>query len=689
MNVPRRSVYLALVLASAAPLFAQFPYQFSEPAAQEAFRTGVEAYNSGRYAESLLLFEQALGSSPDDPLSSFWLGKAYWRLGAATTAFELWRDAMESGGPSPFLQARLELAEGLIDPNAGQAGDSYVRYAELAGVAGSERRFLRPSWVEPLPDGSLLLVAHGTNEVLKVSANGQIVATYTGGSSGFDRPYALALLPDGDMVLSEFQADRLVRLGVNGSVRSYHEQPQRKLAGPQYLVLDHDGFLYVSDVGMSRVVKYSPEGKPVLAFGGKSAVFAGLSIPTGVAVIGDTVYVADAARRGIYAFDSYGNYLGSVAEGRLVRPEGMRAHEGSLLVADSVRVVLVDPETEGLRELFRADRADARLVSAAFDANGELVIADFDASELVYLSDPAERYTGLSLELLRVDASSFPSVSLDVRVLDRRGRAVGGLGLGNFYVSELVETIERRLEAGQAVDYKLQRINTVDDLSFLGSLDADQRIDAVFLVEGSPAMAQARTEARDRLTELHGALGGDASSVLLLAGNQAQPPVGGGLRDMSAALLAMKPSQSWRFDSGVRLAAGSLFDATGRKAVFYLTTGSVNEQFLDGPAAAELAAVLRNNGIAFYAVVLGSDPAAPLLGYLADATGGQVARADRPEGLAGLAADLRSRNTGWYRLSFMSGAPDGFGLDYLRVNVEVYLRGRSGKDEGGYFAPLR
>ena len=50
---------LALGAAFVAPASAQYRYDLDEPAAQENFRLGVQAYQRGRYAEALALFEKA------------------------------------------------------------------------------------------------------------------------------------------------------------------------------------------------------------------------------------------------------------------------------------------------------------------------------------------------------------------------------------------------------------------------------------------------------------------------------------------------------------------------------------------------------------------------------------------------------------------------------------------------------
>jgi hypothetical protein len=64
--------------------------------------------------------------------------------------------------------------------------------------------------------------------------------------------------------------------------------------------------------------------------------------------------------------------------------------------------------------LYRSERRNPHIVSAAFDANGDLLLADFDSSELVYSSDPQTRYAGLSVEVLRVYSDNFPQISLDL-----------------------------------------------------------------------------------------------------------------------------------------------------------------------------------------------------------------------------------------------------------------------------------
>jgi tetratricopeptide (TPR) repeat protein len=690
----RVTLFASILIICISAAQAQFPYTFSAPSAMEAFRTGVVAYNAGRYGESLLFFEQALAAQPGNALGSYWLGKAYYRLGSSSSAFSLWREVLDGQGASPFLESKLELFSLAEDPQSAQAAERYVRSAELLNKAGRDTLFLRPSWIEPLDDGSLLMVAHGSDAVLRIGSNGTIIQRITGGSTGFDRPFSLALLPDGSLLLSEFQANRIVRLASDGAIQGYigDASGPGRLVGPQYLAVDDDGFIYVSDMGFSRVVKFDAEGRFVLAFGTRSPEFGGLKMPTGLALLNGLVYVADAALKGVYVFDRYGNYQASLAEGRLQRPEGLRVYGGSrqdtLLVADTARIVSLDVQYGTIKELYRAESGASKLNAAAFDVNGDLLGVDFNRSELIYLSDPALRYAGLSLEIIGINQAAYPKLFVDVRVRDKAGRPIVGLAENNFYVSQTMRRTEQRIVEERPVTVLTETIMPAAEYAFEGSLDLSTSLDAVFLIEGSPELQRERNQARNALAELYASIG-QGSAALVTAGSVAQPALRGGLAQLSAALLEVKGSAQWRFDSGLRLAASSLFSSQARRAIFFITSGSVNEALLDQQSLSELGALLANNGIAFFAISLGNAGPSPALAYLCERSGGALLRADRPQGLAGIADGLRASASGMYRLSFSSLSDDGFGRVYLPFSVEAYLRGRSGKDESGFFAPLR
>ena len=690
----KKQVLMLIVLIVTTPFSAisQFSYQNLAPLAAESFRIAVEAYGRGRYAEALSQFERALSLAPSDPLCLYWLGKSYLRLGITRSAFDRWNEALAFAGPTPFVESRLELFGARADPIAPTYSDRYVKVEELTGKKESANLFLRPTWIEPLPDGGAIIVSHGTDTLLRLDANARIIRTINAGSTGFDRPFSMVILDDGTMFVSEFQSDRIARLSPNGNILGYagDKTGPGRLSGPQYLAADEDGFVYVSDVGFSRIVKYNREGTFVLSFGARNSSFDGFRIPTGVAAINDRIIVADSAQKRLLEFDEYGNFIRILETGALERPEGMRVTEdGRLLLADGSRVLLINPESGETKELFRSQKKNVRIISAAFDVNGELLLADFDMSEILYLSDPATRFAGLSVEIGRIYSDTYPRISFDLTVKDRFGRPVTGLGPANFYVSERIVRRESRVEGDIPVIYAASSVEPVSGFSYEGALDESKRIDLTFLLEGSTQMAEMRLDARDTVTSIYQSLGTDASAKIVVAGSTAQPPSASTLAAISKVILETKPSTDWRMDSGIRLAAGSLFESTGRRVLVYIGTGSVNEAYLQGTTLSELSSILTNNNIVLFAVILGKGVPSEALSFLVERSGGGIYRSNRPEGLDIIAQKVQASKTGTYRLSFTTNADDGFGKTYLPINVEVYLRDRSGKDETGYFAPLR
>ncbi len=675
---------------------AQFPYAVTDPSAQENFRLGVQAYHRGRIAESILLFERVLAAEARDPLALFWLGRAYFKNGLESTALDRWEAASRNGGRSLLIESFEEFVSSRrsVEPGIGKGG--YVSAGEVAGRQGRDARFLRPSWVHPLPDGGFYLVSHGTGEILRVDVNGVIRGRFRGGLGGFDRPFSLAPAPDGGFWVSEFQGDRISRCDPDGAVLSRISggKGRERLSGPQHLASDPGGFLFAVDYGNGRVVKYSPAGEFLLEFGKANPAFPGLRSPTGIAVRDGRVYVADSVRKAVYVFDDSGNYLDGFAELSLLGPEGLSfAGTGELLIADRRRVLAVDVGSFDQREIYRSPRPDARIVSAALDANGNVLAADFDASLVEILSDPAVVYGGYFLEIERIRSDAFPVVEAEVYVRDRFGNPVVGLDQGNFYASEHLVS-ERTVKEGQTdARLRTETVSPVLDLTLVGRESDTPGLSAVLLVERSPGMDSFRSEVRQAVETTAAGLGGSAETYLVTAGRvpalqgTASGAASGPALARQAIASAVDPR--WRFDTALRLSVSTLSAGLRRSAVVYVTTGTVNESAFEGATLSELGTYLRNNGIRFYAVVVGDAPASDAVRYLADTAGGGVYRVWDPAGLGRIGADLRGSASGRYRLRFTSAADPGFGRTYLRTIVEAYLYRKSGRDESGYFSPLR
>jgi DNA-binding beta-propeller fold protein YncE len=688
----------ALVAANA-----QYALDLRSAGATEQLRLGVVAYHKGRFAESILLFEKALAFEPAAPILRYWLGRSYYKAGYEATALRTWEALLSEPAVPAVLRASVERLRGSRAFDPAELGDRlFVETASFEGRVGRKLGFSRPAAILPAADGSLLVVAHGSNEILRIDANGVVRDRDRGGLAGYDRPFGIAALGNGTRFITEFNGDRITRQGGGLDALSFGA-PGRgdgQLLGPQYASCDADGYLYVSDYGNARVVKFSPDGDFILAFGHGRPDFKGFTSPTGVVAHEGVIYVADSYARAIYRFDPSGNYLGEIASGLLHAPEGLSVAEDgkALLVADTDRIVSLDLERESPEVLYRSPAGDSKLVSAVMDRNGNLVVSDFDRSSVSVLADSRLLAAGYDVEIESVNALAFPKVRIDLRVRDAAGRPVVGLDQANFYLSERVVTVERIMDRGIAVDRRTESVVPLAKAEFLGSGDLGGRLRAVVMLESSPLMVDYAAPARAALEELLSkisaavAAGKPASLGMVLANRS--PVLAASLaeawdpREFVRTLIGQRDGGG-RFDLGLRLAATNLLPASARDAVIYLGSGVVDESSFQSSTLSELAALLANNGQRFYGILLGGQSPSPVLSYLAEQTGGALFAANRPRGLSDLIEQAFTAPSGRYALSFESKADPGFGANLLSVAAEAYLYKRSGRDEIGYYAPLR
>ncbi|MGO8694565.1 MAG: 6-bladed beta-propeller [Rectinemataceae bacterium] len=681
-------------LFAALPAAAQFSADIPSPGAAEQLRLGVQAFHRGRYAESILLLEKSLAYQPDSALIQYWVGRAYYQSGFEETALRAWEPLLSAPDAPPFLKARAEYIRASRALDQVPKDLSYVEVERYRGQQGKTELFLRPSAILSRRDGSTLVVGHGSNELLTLDSSGIVRKRDRGGLAGLDRPFGIAALPDGTLFVSEFRGDRILRIAPDGSTRAIGSSGRGpgNFLGPQYIACDDAGYVYVDDYGNDRICKLDSDGNFVLSFGGKQdeSGFSGLESPSGLVVKDGTVYVADSLRKSIFEFDGDGNYLGVLAQGQLHFPEGLALWQGgtSLLVADTDRIVSIDLSTETLDPVYSPPDRHARIVDAVPDHNGNLLYCDFDASAVAVLSESSQIAAGYDVEIERIMADAFPVVDVDVSVRDRSGSPVVGLRERNFYLTERLSTNHQMDEAGKAVVRREVIVAPAMDQTLIGVGQLARDSHVAVLIERSSELSARSDELRSALNDLYTAL--DAAGLsppsLFTAG---EVPARQTTPDVSAVLrLALLPaSGSGRFDAGLRLAATSLLPSGARDAIIYVGTGDIDESSFVGTSLSELGALLKNNEIHFFAVVLGTPSAS--LRYLAQQSDGAVYSASRPRGLGDLAADLVSSPSGRYRLRFTSKADSGFGRDYLAIGVEAYLYEKSGRDELGYYAPLK
>ncbi|MCK9169776.1 MAG: NHL repeat-containing protein [Treponema sp.] len=687
-RIKRISMMTAAVLVSAAAfLYAQNDTAgltaknrirtAGEGIASREFRRGVQAYYRGSFNEAVLQLEKSLLYKSDDNLILDWLGKAYYRSGMEGEALTAWQKAYDSGYGGLLMQNRIEIVqERRITGSSYENSMRYTEAGSFPGVRGNTLIFSEPVSVLPDRDGSVWVAAYGTNELLKINVNGTVVSRAEGPVNGFDRPLDVIRLQNGNLLVSESAGDRLSLLKPNGSFIKYIGGKGRgtgQCVGPQYLAEDANGNIYVTDYGNGRVDVFDRDGKGLFSFGKKQDGFDGFKGPTGIAVIGDSVYVADCVSGAVYQFDLAGNYERLlVQEKTFVHPESMKVWGRYLVVCDSNKVISVDSDTGATYECARSGNAPSRLTSAVPDINGNVLVTDMRSNEVYVMAKLQELIGGLFVQIERVNADSFPAVTIELSVENRHRQPVVGLRAENFYLTEDKRPVAEQKLLGAASN------NTVEDITLI--IDRSS---------GSAAYAE---QAESVVRELASDMNGEGTLRIIAAGAVPAAEYTGSPR--AAELFSIKAvktgiSDTVPVDLAVRLAANDLINAEKKRAIIFITTGKVTQNAFARYGLAELTAYLNNNSIALSVIQLTQNSCDEEINYLCSNTEGQQYYVFRPEGLSDVIRDLKNLPSGVYQLSYVSSLQTNMGEAYLPVESEVYLMNRSGRDETGYFAPLQ
>ncbi len=650
--------------------------------AGEEFRRGVQSYYRGFFNDAIMEFERALSYLPDENLILEWLGKAYYRAGLEGTALEQWQFIHDAGYGGILLENKIEIVR---ERRVNSSVDMTQRYTEtgsFSGInstdSGTFQIFSQPVSILANPDGTIWVCAYGSNEIVLMDINGNVIRRITGPLTGFDRPVDIIRTRNGKLLVSESAGDRIAVLNEQGGFEKYIGRKGRgagELIGPQYLAEDYLGNIYVSDFGNARVCVFDKDGNGLFSFGGKNGGFSGLKGPTGIAVRGESVFVADGVRGAVYEFDLSGNYMDIlVQEKTFVFPEAMKfSGEGnSLLISDRNRIYSMDLETGAVFENAFTGNAPARITYAVPDSNGNILAADFKNNEIYVMSKMTELLGGLYVEIERVNAEKFPHVTVNVRIQNRRRQPVVGLRAENFYITE-----------GKRPVSKIQ---------FEGAASASKNADLAIILDRSVSERLYSGALDQSVRDIAAAMQGVGKITLISSGQIPVMEYTGdpkGLLHFSHSALDAKESKSCAFDLSVRMAVNGLIGAEPKRGIIYITDGDMAQNSFDKYGLSDLTAFMNNNGVSFSVVSLKQGALAEELEYIYKNTYGHSYYVYRPEGLSSIVGDIINVPNGLYQFSFESVLPTDMGRSYLPLEVETYIMNRSGRDETGYFAPLQ
>lgn len=644
--------------------------------AEEEFRRGVQSYYRGNYNEAIQEFEKALSYLPGENRILEWLGKAYYMAGIEGAALQQWTAAKDQGWGGILLPNKIEIVRDrrITDKEYGVT-QRYTEAGVFPNVNGKNLIYSYPISSLPNPDGSVWVVAYGTNELIRFNVNG-IVLDRVRGFEGFDRPVDIIRLSSGNLLVSESAGNRLSLLKPNGQLIKHIGKKGRglgELIGPQYLAEDSYGNIYTTDYGNNRVVVFNADGEGLFSFGGKTDGFAGLKSPTGIAIYEDRIFVADSVKGAVYEFDRAGNYKGIfVEEGALKKPEAMKNWGTHLIVADLNRVLTVDISTGAIFENASTGHAPTAVTSAVPDMNGNIIVTDFKANELGVMSKMSELVGGFFVQIQRVYADNFPKVSLEVKVENRKRQPVVGLQESNFLITE-----DKR---------------PVADMHLDGSFNNNTYADLVLLIDRSFEMRGYEEQVNTAVREITASMKGQGEVKIVSAGTEPILEFTGrpdDLSNFSVKALTAPYAVDGAIDKAVRLSANNLINAEKKRAVIYITAGTTNDAAFNKYSLSDLTAFMNNNSVAFSTIRVANGAFADEINYLVDNTRGESYYVYRPEGLATVVEDIVAIPSGEYKLTYTSSLGTEYGTKYMPVELEAYLLNRSGRDETGYFAPLQ
>ncbi len=637
--------------------------------AEGEFRWGIRAYNSGYFNKAILSFEKSLNIKRNNLLTRTWLAKAYYKSGYVEQALNLWNDILKEGPGNSLLQQKVDSI--VFRRGLGKELTGKVRYVISDKIDASQPGyypFKKPAGVYSAKDGTEYIACFGSNEILKIDINNRITGILRGGIEGFDHPFDI-LENNGFLYISEYERNSIVKYKLNGKkIKTFGATGTGpgELLGPQYLAVDGKGYIYVSDWGNGRINKYDLDGQFILSFS------KGLSGPTGIAVNGNEVFVADRLKKDISVFDLSGNLLRQFGKGFLKDPEGIyMENEDKLLVTDANRVLEYKLENDTWKILGDTESYAVRLAGISLTANGNIFTTDFSGNRMFVLTDMSSLYNSFSVNIEKVNAINFPEVIMDVSVRNRYGKPIVGLTNDNFIVTE--------------------SYTPVDNLSIVKTNTEPQPLNIVLLIEKAPGMDNLSEPLREAITDIYDAMDGRGKIEVVSTGENPaiESKMGADKLKLIEAATKTATSRSWHFDKGLKIAAADLIPREGRKSVIYLGRGVFNNRSFNDYSLIELSNYLMNNFIDFYTVSLDKNKPDKELRFITKQTGGKAYSLLSPGGIKNITDDIAHKAAPVYTLSFTSHSESDFGRKYIKLTSEVTVQKKSGRDESGYYAPLK
>jgi DNA-binding beta-propeller fold protein YncE len=204
------------------------------------------------------------------------------------------------------LTAQSSVSDSAIDPNVpavnafqGGRGTARGQFASARGVALDG-------------EGNIYVADTGNSRIQKFSSTGEFLTSigrYGSGMGQLKEPVGVAVDAAGNIYVTDAGIHQLIKFKSDGSFVEQWSGPAPGFYGPRDVAVGPQGYLYVVDQGWTRIVVMDPNGNTITQWGKKGHAAGEFDDPTGVAVGGDRVYVADLKNYRIQAFTLEGQFI--------------------------------------------------------------------------------------------------------------------------------------------------------------------------------------------------------------------------------------------------------------------------------------------------------------------------------------------------------------------------------------------
>ncbi len=180
------------------------------------------------------------------------------------------------------------------------------------GQGRGRGQFDNPRGVATDATGNLYVADLGNARVQKFSREGNFLLTFGKPGTGdgeLRAPNGITIDSAGNIYIADAHNHRLVKFNAYGTFEKQWSGPAPGFYGPRDVAIGPYKQFYVLDQGRNRVVRLDAEGENFAEWGQNGANEGEFFDPTGLDVLGDRVFVADAGNKRIQVFDLDGKFI--------------------------------------------------------------------------------------------------------------------------------------------------------------------------------------------------------------------------------------------------------------------------------------------------------------------------------------------------------------------------------------------